>query len=391
MERKITTGRYLLEKKTKIATSGNGVRVVSCEFSPLVNGETAANRIMVIGQSNGVFGVFNVETLESIHSFQISESKIDSISINHSGEWIALASRSLGQLFVWEWKSETYVLKQQGHFFDLNTLAYSNDGAFIATGGDDGKIKLWTTKNHLSFVTFSDHTSKVTDLKFIPKKNNTLLSASLDGTVRAYDLVKYRNFRVLQPSKPTQFNCLSVDSSSGDLVVAGSLDPFNIYVWSLRTGTLVDVLNGHTGPISSLCFSPTGALLVSGSWDTTVRVWDIFEKKGAVDTLNHASEVLSVDFHPNSKEVISTTLGGQVYLWQAEEGNLIGMIDCKNDIAGGRLQEERVTAKKSTRNKYFNSIAVSPNGEFVLGGGNSKHICLYDTRYRLLMKRFAIT
>jgi periodic tryptophan protein 2 len=44
-------------------------------------------------------------------------------------------------------------------------------------------------------------------------------------------------------------------------------------------------------------------------------VWDIFEKKGAVDTLNHASEVLSVDFHPNSKEVVSTTLGGQVYLW----------------------------------------------------------------------------
>lgn len=62
---------------------------------------------MVIGQSNGVFGVFNADTLESIHSFQISESKIDSISINHGGEWIALASKEMGQLFVWEWKSET--------------------------------------------------------------------------------------------------------------------------------------------------------------------------------------------------------------------------------------------------------------------------------------------
>lgn len=114
---------------------------------------------MVIGQNNGVFGVFNVDTLESIHSFQISDSKIDSISINSTGEWIALASKEQGQLFVWEWKSETYVLKQQGHFFDLNTLAYSNDGAFIATGGDDGKVKLWTTKNNLSFVTFSEHTA----------------------------------------------------------------------------------------------------------------------------------------------------------------------------------------------------------------------------------------
>jgi periodic tryptophan protein 2 len=122
-------------------------------------------------------------------------------------------------------------------------------------------------------------------------------------------LVKYRNFRVLEPNKPTQFNSLAVDSS-GDIIVAGSMDPFNIYVWSLRTGQLMDILNGHTAPISSLCFSPTGATLVSGSWDKSVRVWDIFEKKGSVDSLAHASEVLSVDFHPNNKDIITTTLGG---------------------------------------------------------------------------------
>lgn len=149
----------------------------------------------------------------------------------------------------------------------MNTLAFSGDGSYIATGGDDGKIKLWTTKNHLSFATLTDHSSQVTDLKFIPKKNNTLISASMDGTVRAYDLVKYRNFRVLQANKPTQFNSVAVDANSGDIIVAGSIDPFNIFVWSLRTGQLIDILNGHTGPISSLCFSPNGALLVSGSWD----------------------------------------------------------------------------------------------------------------------------
>lgn len=153
----------------------------------------------------------------------------------------------------------------------------------------------------------------------------------------------------------------------------------------------MDILNGHTAPISSLCFSTSGAMLVSGSWDQTVRVWDIFEKKGSVDALTHASEVLSVDFHPNNKDIVATTLGGQIYMWQAAEGNLIGIIDCKDDIAGGRLREERVSAKNSSRNKHFNSVAISPNGEFIIGGGNSKHICLYDMRYKLLMKRFAVT
>ena len=37
------------------------------------------------------------------------------------------------------------------------------------------------------------------------------------------------------------------------------------------------------------------------------------------------------------------------------------------------------------------AVALSPNGEFVIGGGNSKNICLYDLRHKVLLKRFAIT
>ena len=120
--------------------------------------------------------------------------------MNETGDWIAMGSKDLGQLFVWEWKSETYILKQQGHYFDLNTVAYSPDGSYLATGGDDGKVKVWTTKNCLCFVTFSEHVAKITAVAFIPKKGNAILTASLDGTVRAYDLVKYRNFRTLTTS-----------------------------------------------------------------------------------------------------------------------------------------------------------------------------------------------
>lgn len=146
-----------------------------------------------------------------------------------------MGSRAQGQLFVWEWKSETYVIKQQGHFFDLNCMTYSPDGAHLATGGDDGKVKLWTTKNCLCYVTFAEHKAKITALQFIPKKGNAVLSASLDGTVRAYDLVKYRNFRVFTTPKPAQFSCLSIEAG-GDLVAAGSLEPYDIFVWSMKTG-----------------------------------------------------------------------------------------------------------------------------------------------------------
>lgn len=55
------------------------------------------------------------------------------------------------------------------------------------------------------------------------------------------------------------------------------------------------------------------------------------------------------------------------------------------------MRDDRNSAKKSTKNKYFNSLAVSPNGEFVIGGGNSKNICLYDIKNKIMLRRFAIT
>jgi periodic tryptophan protein 2 len=126
--------------------------------------------------------------------FSISQNKIDSVSVSPSGEWLAFASSKLGQLLVWEWQSESYILKQQGHFYDMNCLSYSPDGQLIATGADDGKVKIWNTTSGFCFVTFSEHTSGVTAIEFAGKqggKQSVVFTASLDGTVRAYDLIRY--------------------------------------------------------------------------------------------------------------------------------------------------------------------------------------------------------
>ena len=53
---------------------------------------------------------------------------------------------------------------------------------------------------------------------------------------------------------------------------------------------LYQLLTGHEGPVSSLAFCPSRALLVSGSWDKTVRLWDVFEQKGNIETLVHIAD-----------------------------------------------------------------------------------------------------
>jgi periodic tryptophan protein 2 len=292
-------------------------------------------------------------------------------------------------LLVWEWQSESYVLKQQGHYFDVNTLSWSEDGHNIATGGDDGKVKLWNTTSGFCFVTFSDHTSSVSTVQFA-KQGQVLFSASLDGTVRAYDLLRYRNFRTFTSPSPVQFSSLAVDPS-GEVVAAGSIDSFEIYMWSVQTGKLLDILTGHEGPISALEFSPSGNVLTSGSWDKTIRTWNVFGRSRAVEPLQLSSEVLAVTFRPDGKELAASSLDGQITFFDINEGKQIGLIEGRKDASGGRKADDRVTAANNTSGKSFNSLAYTADGSCIIAGGNTKYVLIYNVREGVMIKKFQIS
>jgi len=78
-------------------------------------------------------------------------------------------------------------------------------------------------------------------------------------------------------------------------------------------------------------------------------------------------------------------------IWDSDEGQVRSFVEYRRDLQGGRLQNDRSTAASSTKNKHFATVDLSPNGEFVIGGGNSKNICLYDIRNKVLLRRFAVT
>ncbi|QRV76578.1 small nucleolar ribonucleoprotein complex subunit (Pwp2) [Ceratobasidium sp. AG-Ba] len=344
---------------------------------------------LIVGFSTGFFGFWEMPSFTNIHTLSISQERISSVAINPSGEWLAFGATKLGQLLVWEWQSESYVLKQQGHYFDMNTLSFSQDGQTIATGGDDGKVKVWNTRSGFCFVTFTEHTSAVSTVEFA-KQGQVLFTASLDGTVRAYDLVRYRNFRTFTSPSPVQFSSLAVDES-GEVVAAGSLDSFEVFMWSVQTGKLLDVLTGHEGPVSALAFSPTGSQLASASWDKSIRVWSVFGRSRAVEPFQLSSEVLAIAFRPDGRELAATSLDGQVMFWDVAEGKQTNVIEARRDIAGGRKVGDRTTAMNSSSGKSFNSIAYTADGTCVIAGGNSKYVVMYDVREGVMVKKFQIS
>ncbi|AFZ81391.1 WD domain, G-beta repeat family protein [Theileria equi strain WA] len=399
--------------------------------------------IFVVGFTGGTFGIYEIPELKSLYTLRIGNELpiVDSVDITKDGDWLGLACSETGTLVVWEWKSETYIMKQQAHYSGVRCVSFSTSGShainigkdtnkdlnvdidqnygsnklgmgsryIVATGGFDGKIKLWDSNTGLCYVTFQEHTASVEAICFTPQAN-AIISASLDGTVRAYDLLRYRNFRVLTASR-VQYTSVTCDSS-GTIVAAGSMgESYSIFIWDLQTGKELDELHGHTAPISSVVFHPHPAysgFLVSSSWDKYINIWNIFgraDKGGSTEPLLNSSSIIATAFDPRGNSILAASiLCGHVVFWDLDNCEQIGSIDGIRDIQSGREYSERFSAiniknrkdddiqSSVNKNQHFNSIAYSSSGRLLIcGSRNSPHVCIYSTGSYILVYMFTLT
>ncbi|OII75621.1 hypothetical protein cand_026920 [Cryptosporidium andersoni] len=442
---KFSKGKWIQEYKYYVYQTNNS-KISSCKFHIELN-------LLVTATTNGIFSIYDINDIENmniklneykdidkdknndikklnnLYTFCISNSIIDSVTLNKRGDWLAIGSKENGQIIVWEWQSESYILKQQGHHFGINCVAfgpagiindksqkreiYNNSFGFqskniIATGGIDGKLKLWDSNTGYNFQTFIEHTASITGIIFTPQ-GNAIISSSLDGSVRAFDIIRYRNFRTfISNKKGIQFSCVSIDKL-GEIVVAGCQgSEYSIYIWNLRNGKILDILSGHTSTIVNIAFSPSlssPGILASASWDGTTHIWDIYGRLGKSsvgESLIHTTNVLSLAFDPRGNNKMATsTLSGNITFWDIDKGLVEGSIEGLRDIHSGRrkihkscinhkIDNERGNLLLKNfdinKNQYFNSICYTSNGRYLLASSrNSPRVCLYDvTTYSLI-------
>jgi WD40 repeat protein len=146
-------------------------------------------------------------------------------------------------------------------------------------------------------------------------------------------------------------------SPDGLQIISGSHDS-TVRVWDAVSGAHKYTLEGHTGSISSVVFSPDGELIISGSEDGIVRVWDAVSGAHKHILEGHTHYVNSVAFSPNGLQIISGSDDCTVRVWDAVSG------------------AHKYTLEGHTH--YIRSVAFSPDGSQIISGSHDSTVRVWD-------------
>ena len=231
-------------------------------------------------------------------------------------------------------------------------VAFSSDGASVASGRCDGSVKIWDGQTGEEKAAFRGHTARARAVAFAPD-GKLLASGGWDHTVRLWDLTTGRERSVLRGHQGWVW---SVAFSADSKTLASASWDKTIKLWDVATGKEQATLHGHQNWIHAVAFAPRGPLLASASSDGTVKLWDASTKRCRSTLAADMGEAIGVAFCPDGTTLAAASVTHGIRLWDVASGK-----------EHGRIAREQVTG-----------IAFSPDGASLASTGLDGTTILWD-------------
>lgn len=286
------------------------------------------------------------------------------------------------------------IMTLEGHAGGVLSVSFSPCGKFLASGGGDNAIKLWSIPDGINIKTIAAHEGGVNCVLCSPDCA-TIISASRDTTVKMWKIADCSLERALEGHE-AGVNCVAA-AQEGAVIVSAS-DDSTAKIWNGKDGSLKTTLKPGLGDVMAAAISPNARFLVLGGAE--LKVFSFPEGELLKDNSDCSCGVRGLAFSPDGAR-FAAALGmeNKLQLWKISAGEIdlegdiqdSGCINCavftpdgRHLLTGGSavkkwdLATGLAAAAFEGRPDEVCSVAVSPDGRLIASASGGGAIELWD-------------
>ncbi|KAG8497080.1 hypothetical protein CXB51_008336 [Gossypium anomalum] len=303
---------------------------------------------------SGTLCIWNYQSQTMAKSFEVTELPVGSAKFVVRKQWVVAGADDMF-IRVYNYNTMDKVKVFEAHTDYIRCVAVHPTLPYILSSSDDMLIKLWDwEKGWVCTQIFEGHSHYVMQVTFNPKDINTFASASLDRTVKIWNLGSPDpNFTLDAHQKGV--NCVDYFSGGDKPYLITGSDDNTAKVWDYQTKSCVQTLESHTHNVSAVCFHPELPIIITGSEDGTVCIWHATTYR-LENTLNYGLErVWAVGSMKDSRRIVIGFDEGTIMVTDGERLPL-------------------AVKELGTCDLYPQSLKHNPNGRFVVVCGDGEYI-----------------
>ncbi len=352
-------------------------------------------RFLVSGSRDQTLRLWNASTGKCLKTYTGHRGEIRAVAITSDGRFVVSAGAD-STLRLWYLSTGSCLRTYAGHRERVNTVVFTSDRNMIVSGSDDSTVRLWDFTTTKCLRTLKGHHEAVTSVT-VSSDGQFIVSGSRDATIRVWNLdlseaqcyeaalqvCRQQNHEQLQWSADrfrkrmawaqTAWRNGKATVAYRYLTQARSIPGYERAPESLKLNALIakvlqrGTLRGdwllwtgeeHHQGVTSVAVSPDGRHAVSGSLDTTLRLWDIETGKCLRLFDGHWLGITSVAITPDARFVVSASEDAALRLWD------LASAQCLRVYEG---HEQEVT-----------TVTMSSYGRFILSGSKDGTVRLWN-------------
>ena len=300
---------------------------------------TSDGKTALSGSSKGLIDVWDTTTGSRLQSLKAHEGEIRGIALSPDGTLLASASADQ-TIKIWNIANGTCINTLKGHTGSVNSVAFSSQADRLVSGGSDKKIVIWDVQKGTLLQTLEGSPGSVFSVCFAPalKKKHHEASRNVVNVVKDYLKDVFSNesldeIAAVSCGVPTGNDLWVLSGGRENDDTSNKRDPNEqksaLRIWDISENKLPMVpklLKGHKKAICSIVYKADIRMILSGSLDGSVRLWnpvDISEIAGDQSFKSisgYTSAVTSIACVTDGKTMINASDNGMLHVWDIDQG-----------------------------------------------------------------------